>query len=578
MKQKIKYIASILLLASIVSCTDLLTEKPVSYYNYDEMFSSLETAQLALNGIYATLCNPNHYGQDEMAMPTSDDMYFVQGTNSDGTRRDISHYKTQASNSWIESLWLYKYDGINRANHVIYNIQLMPEYAEGNSEALRIEGQARFMRALLAFDLIRYWGDVPYKEEYTVNYEQAYNEKVDKEVIYDKIIEDLNIAKERLPWADNSWNPERPSQSSARALLMRVYLHRAGYSLSSKAVAGSALTRPDDALRAGYFEKIIEEYRAFQANGFNNLSNQSYRNYWKGFCEKRLDPVETLFEIAFFTPDGNNQGGGCWGTYIGPWTDPNSKYGRANAFFRVLPEWYNVYYEDKDQRKRVNICNYEINADGDSVPPTPTNSGNPARTFFPGKWRREWMTNQSKSLNNVDVNYVFLRYADVMLMAAEALNETGGAANQAEAKELINTIRRRSGATEWTDDASYQALYKKKTSGNNGVTMDISFAIPDNDEQGKIRTALFWERGFELCYEGLRKYDLIRWGILGKLFKGWNMPKFSPGFNTQAVTNSASWGFQAPLTFTEGKHELFPIPLSEIQVNYKLNNENNPGY
>jgi len=572
MKQKINYIVSVLLLASITSCSDLLTERPVSYYDSSKLFSSLSTAQLALNGVYATLCQPTHYGQYEMAMPTSDDMYFIQGTNSDGTRRDISHYKVQTSNSWIESLWNIKYDGINRANHVIANVQLMPEYAEGNADALRIEGQARFMRALLAFDLIRYWGDVPYKTDFTATYEQAYNEKMDKEAIYDKIIEDLNIAINELPWANSSWNPERPSQSSARALLMRVYLHRAGYSLSSKATAGSALTRPDDALRTAYFEKIIEEYRAFQENGFHNLSPQSYRSYWMGFCEKRLDPVETLFEIAFFTPDGKNQGAGTWGTYIGPLTSPDSKYGRANAFFQVLPEWYNVYYEDIDQRKRVNICAYQINANGDSVAPPNV------RTFYPGKWRREWMTNPSKDPNNVDVNYVFLRYADVMLMAAEALNETGGAANQAEAKALINAVRRRSGATEWTDDVSYQAIYKKSTSGSNGVTMDISFAIPDNDEYGKIRTALFWERGFELCYEGLRKYDLIRWGILGKLFTEWNAPKFSPAFNTQAITSSASWGFQAPLTFTEGKHELFPVPLSEIQVNYKLNGQNNPGY
>jgi hypothetical protein len=92
--------------------------------------------------------------------------------------------------------------------------------------------------------------------------------------------------------------------------------------------------------------------------------------------------------------------------------------------------------------------------------------------------------------------------------------------------------------------------------------------IQDGDAAGKFRTALYWERGFELAFEGQRKYDLLRWGILGdalKFFQG-NMDKTLKG------------KYVAGDKFVKGQHELFPIPLGELQANPALNNQNNPGY
>lgn len=532
-------------LAGFTSCQDLLEEKPSSYYDSDLLFSSIQGAQMALNGVYVTLSDPSHYGQDEMAMPTSDDMYFINGTNADNSRRDICHYGVTTTNQWIETLWKYKYNGINRANHVIDGVQKMDLYKAGNTECIRIEAQARFMRALLAFDIVRYWGDAPFKTEYTGGYEGSYAPKVSREKILDQVVEDLTFAKNNLPWATAGWNSERPSQGSARGMLMRVYLYRSGYYLPSDAPVGSDLSRVDDATRRDYFTKVTEEYQAFVANGFHKLSPLDYRSYWKSFCQKRLEPVESLFEIAFYTPDGKNNGGGTWGTYIGPLTSENSKYGRANAFFRVIPAWFTKYYETTDVRRLVNMCNYQIDAKGDSVAYKNTN------TIYPGKWRREWMTNPNKDPNNVDVNFIYLRYADVMLMAAEAYNELG---DSDLAKGLINQVRRRSAASEWNDDTDYTRIYVTNK------LPAVATLIPDADAQGKVRRALYWERGFELCYEGVRKYDLLRWGVLEGALR--------------ATVNS---GYVANTTFVKGKHELFPIPLAEIQVNSKITT-NNPGY
>ncbi|MEG2077013.1 MAG: RagB/SusD family nutrient uptake outer membrane protein, partial [Victivallaceae bacterium] len=96
---------------------------------------------------------------------------------------------------------------------------------------------------------------------------------------------------------------------------------------------------------------------------------------------------------------------------------------------------------------------------------------------------------------------------------------------------------------------------------------DLSF-IDDSDEAGKFRTALYWERGFELAFEGQRKFDLIRWNILGEALEL---------FNKNAKSDIKKL-YPAGQNFIKKQHELFPIPLDEMQINYKLENRNNPGY
>lgn len=559
---------SILLLLSLLltgfvggSCEDTLTETPNSSYDKEHFFDSEAKAEMAVMGIYSSLSDYRHYGWYEMGAHASDDTYYTARTHSDNAIHDMAHYRLNSTNEWVEWLWQLKYQGIDRANMAIDGIRHMEGYdTDGRLQAL--EAEARFLRAFLAFDLVKYWGDVPFKTSYTASYEEAFVPRKEREEIYDQIVEDLDFAKTHTEWATASSTPERVTQGAARALLMRVCLQRAGYSLRED----GTLARPDEAVRQSCFAAVLEEWNAFQRAGVHGFHDGGYESLFKGFSEGILDTRESLFEVAFFHSTGNRNGG-AWGIYNGPavaeptgisTTEAGNYMGRANGFFITVPEW-RAFFEEGDERRDVSICTYRWVWNATDKQHTAQERA--AGSWYPGKWRREWMPAESrnKSTNYGDVNFCALRYADVVLMAAEAYNETG---NASQAWTLLNSVRRRAGATE-IKASNYASLLKAPK------VYDLDF-IDDGDEAGRLRTALYWERGFELSFEGQRKYDLIRWGILGEALQLFG--------ERSSVNQGENKAYPAYQNFIKGKHELLPIPLKEIQSNLQLEGRNNPGY
>ena len=595
-KNKLVYVLGALLSMGVVSCD--LTEKPTSFYEMDTYFTTADKAKMAVIGIYDCLAAEGSYGQYVMPFASSDDMYMVRGTaTGDGTRRDISHYALTSSNTWVASVWNYIYEGIDRANTAIAGIEKMPGY-ENSDELKELVAQARFLRAFLAFDLVRYWGDVPFKTTSTGSFGDTAQPRTEREKIYDQIIIDLDFAKIHLKPGNEVASSEVPCRGAARALLMRVYLQRAGYSLDRTT---RTLTRPDDATRKNYFDAVIEEWKAFGTEGYHNFYGAGYEELFKNYSKLVLNNQESLWEIAFEPNNGQKDNAGYWATYNGPLVDApdagsgaanQNFFGRANAFFIVLPYWGD-FYDDNDVRRDVNFVDYVyrwVKKDKAQVKMSVCQEISKNMYRYPGKWRREWMAPGFVDPNHTGVNYCPLRYADVVLMAAEAYNEIN---DTPKAWELLNDVRARAHATE-INSSNYASLMKAPK------VYDLPF-ISDGDEAGKLRTALYWERAFETAYEGQRKFDLIRWGVLGDALRaaqtyieGWEEganlfkdvdkngkpTKLEEG-ESPAVWDPVVWATQnyvAGHNFVDGKHELLPIPLAEIQSNAQLNGENNPGY
>lgn len=595
-KNKLVYVLGALLSMGVVSCD--FSEKPTSFYEMDTYFTTADKAKMAVIGIYDCLAAEGSYGQYVMPFASSDDMYMVRGTaTGDGTRRDISHYALTSSNTWVASVWNYIYEGIDRANTAIAGIEKMPDY-ENSDELKELVAQARFLRAFLAFDLVRYWGDVPFKTTSTGSFGDTAQPRTEREKIYDQIIIDLDFAKTHLKPGNEVASSEVPCRGAARALLMRVYLQRAGYSLDRTT---RTLTRPDDATRKNYFDAVIEEWKAFGTEGYHNFYGAGYEELFKNYSKLVLNNQESLWEIAFEPNNGQKDNAGYWATYNGPLVDApdagsgaanQNFFGRANAFFIVLPYWGD-FYDDNDVRRDVNFVDYVyrwVKKDKAQVKMSVCQEISKNMYRYPGKWRREWMAPGFVDPNHTGVNYCPLRYADVVLMAAEAYNEIN---DTPKAWELLNDVRARAHATE-INSSNYASLMKAPK------VYDLPF-ISDGDEAGKFRTALYWERAFETAYEGQRKFDLIRWGVLGDALRaaqtyieGWEEganlfkdvdkngkpTKLEEG-ESPAVWDPVVWATQnyvAGHNFVDGKHELLPIPLAEIQSNAQLNGENNPGY
>jgi hypothetical protein len=536
---------------SLTSCSDILTEKPVNVYEKDDFFIREENAEMAVIGVYAGVTG-------DYNLWASDDIYYPNRTENDNGQSALCHYISTPANQSINSAWKNRYTALNRANYTIDGIQQMKGYRD-NKKLQSLAAEVMFLRALVSFDLVRMWGDVPYTTEYSKNYEDTYKPRTDRQIIYDQIISDLDYAKKHLVWADNSSSPERATQGSARALLMRVQLHRAGYSLQMN----GKLERPDEDKRKNYLNTVIEEWEAFQEeggnfHGFYEDTENSYEALFKSFSAEKLNSKESLFEIAYQYPNRKGNFGTMIGVPVGQpviaSNEQNSVMGRAANQFQCLPEW-NDFFEEADQRRQVMVAMHTWDWNTEQHTHVRREVTN---TAYVGKWRREWMPLGYDDPNSSNANFCYIRYGEIVLTAAEAYNELG---NTAKAWELINMIRKRAKATELSL-SNYKSLMKAPK------VWDLNF-IDDSDETGKIRTVLFWERAFELAYEGVRKYDLIRWGIFKETLQL---------FGQKTAANQKGIYYPAGNNFQTGKHELFPIPEDEMLINYKLNNKNNPGY
>lgn len=545
----------------LASCSDLLDETPSSGYDRDNYFENAERAEAAVLGVYASLSENTHYGMYQMSLNASDDMHFTSRTYNDNQIHDIVHYTATSSNTWIQTLWQQKYVTVNRANLAIAGIENMKAYP-ADEQLVRMVAELRFLRAFMAYDLVVNWGDVPFKTTSTDTYQDSFGARRDREEIYDIMVEDLTFAAEHLPW-QNAGAPERPGQGAARGMLMRVLMQRAGYSLSMD----GELTRPDNSTRTALFKEVMAQWREFEASGVHDFYPGGYAEYFMNTSAGVSDPVETLWEISM-THEQGRRNGSAWGIYNGPSvanpdgiaaSETNNYMGRANGFFYVVPEWQS-FYEDGDVRRDINICTYRFI--WDSANKQHVLNNRPNTGWFPGKWRREWMSHESwnKNMNYGDVNYCPLRYPDMVLLAAEAANELGDAAL---AWELINRVRERAGATA-TGPGNYARIMAPTK-----IKHTLHY-IDDSTEAGKIRTVLYFERGLELAYEGQRKYDLIRWGVLGDALRLFG--------NASAVNAGTNPSYPAFRNFVDGRNELLPIPLKEIQSNPLLEGKNNPGY
>ncbi|MFB9058106.1 RagB/SusD family nutrient uptake outer membrane protein [Mariniflexile ostreae] len=513
------------LLVLVAGCQDSIDLNPISDVGTTNFYNNEDECQLALNGVYNFLGDKSVYESElgiKSAYGTDEALYGRSNLNW-----PMALYVYNANTREIEQIWQALYSGINNANVLIENLP----GADFNIEAKRteMEAETRFLRALFYFELVRRWENVPLRVESVSTVEQANNiPATDGVDIYKFIISELEQVAPMLPEIETS-HIGKATETAAYALLARIYLQKAGYPLQHESQSS--------------YEKVVEYADKVITSGKHNLS-LPYKQIFMQEIQNVHDFTEIIFEVQFenLFNEGLNEGG-SYGTFTGIQTlyNPGPYCG---GFSYVAVSLTNLYADD-DERKSWNVADWKVRGTGkiQLVDKPEKNKYFPYR-YYPGKFRRvdyvgEWsdqnlieLETGTISKNETATDFPVIRYADVILMKAEALNEISG---PTEAVPFLNMVRNRAGLE------------------------DIDNTLVAN--KNMFLEELIDERSRELCFEGVRKMDLIRWGKLGE-----KLAKLKEDMEETEVVPAYEWLYTAPNNYLD-KHNVWPIPLIEVEEN-----------
>jgi hypothetical protein len=516
MKKHIYIFLTAVTLLVMVSCESLIDEKVYSYLVSSNLYSNTQGCDAALTGVYGQFLNTEFFGRYAPQISTSYDLMFTR------TGTQVSNNFTDGVNNlFFERLWNSYFLSINRSNDVIYNVSRsgIPQ-ADKN----RILGEAHFLRAMLYFDVVRYYGGVPLRTEPTtqtnINMPRA---TVDQ--VYTQIISDLDTAKV-LMVDQGKQVPGRPHKMAAYALEQKVYL----------TLAGNDPTSP-------YWQKSLD-------NGLVVYNSQAYQLV-KPFASlwdvKKQNSVESIFEI---------QASMQLGTINSSMTQfflPNGyKFASGNRA-KVNKEVYDSHVKQYPGDPRVDATyldsSYVNITNGKTTKIWPlTKTGTTAYTYIMKYFDPAYAGSSSNS------NYIYLRYADVLLMLAEAENEINGPDG---AYNYVNAV-----------------LDRARDRNGNGVfeANEIQPADWSGMTQDQFRTRIMDERKYELMGELQTYFDIRR---RGKDY----LKQVIILHNTYPANITAAEYTVGTDSITLSRAMLLAIPQIEMSTNTSLKpTDQNPGY
>lgn len=473
-----KRIYILLLGLCATSCTGLLDEDPETFIAPESFYRNIDEATAAVYGLYDML--PSLYNTPHMtafADVSSNSFKVTSASATDYQPYDI--HSISPSNSLTTEFWQASYRGINRANAIIDRV---PAIDGDETMKNEIIAEARFLRGLFYFNLVRLFGDVPLTLNETTSLNDLKLPRTASEAIYGQIIADLEDARANLPSTPRQAG--RAHSPAASALLARVYL------------------------AIGDFPKAAESAEEVISSGNHSL----WETYKEAFMEENDNGKESVFAVQFRRDiDGMTLNRWALPPLLNDYVEGNS----VLDLMEVSDELLNSY-QSGDTRKDLNAVSQYLTGSGELIEFQALCFKYTDGIFLD----KEPAYNAT---NNSGVNYPILRYADVLLMFAEAVNEVSGPTP--EAYEAINKVRRRAF----------------------GQAIDVS---SDHDLSGldkeAFREAVWLERFREFPFEGLQWFDLIRTG------------------RAEEVLGIPS------------ERTLYPIPQREIDVNDQL--VQNPGY
>ena len=503
--KKITYIILSVILLSSVSCSDTFTEVEPDGSNADNYFNSEAEYQSALIGAYDLL--QATFWNTLTSVVASDD-YAAGGDSFNLDQPTLQHIDkmtvSQADENQLREIWGLMYAGLNRANYIL-EFKDKTDFA-GKDEII---AEAYFLRAYYTFELVKFFGNVPLKTEERGGVTRISDERIltedefsmvriaDIPTAYGAIAADLLEAIPILPATQD--RPYEATKGAAQALLGKVYLYHGTY---DAAKFGDAATILNQVISSG-------QYTLTTGDDYTNMFEIEGENGSESVFEIQYS---SIMAASWTNINGSN------GTYFPKFNGPRSPYDdpvydAGWGFCLPSVEFYNMF-DDGDARRDVTF--HDLRDAQDRYTQGRDDTGLFNKKYIP---RKEPVRAGSDPLN-YDNNYRAIRYADVLLMAAEAEAQSSG-----------------------TDAENYLNQVRARAYGDNSQDYTAS--------EGALLDAIYTERRKELAGEGHRFFDLVR-------------------------TKKAAAAIEG---FTENKNEIFPIPLIELEL--ALAEERwgqNPGY
>ena len=486
--KNIKTLLIIVLAFLMNSCSDFLEPDSLSTFDSDYVFSNVDDARKATNAIYT------HFSQDAFRSRLSNNMtgntdIEHQGSTSSGDRYQIWRLDAQQNNGDLKIVWEVAYRAIRDANFVIDGISnskvLASTDASISAEMKHLLGEAYTLRAYWYSMLVFHFGDVPFMIEAPKPGVEFNLPKEDRNVILSRVIQDMIDAEKDMKWADQlNYGIEQVNREYTLGMIARLALQRGGYFLKPD----MTMDRKSDYL--DYYEiarKHAQKLITLKDRVLPTDYKQVFLNVSKFIV---ADPArsDVLFEVPFAIGEGDV----AWN--IGITVNSGTHlYGSGSNYMAVPPSYF-YSFDKKDIRRDVTCGLYFI--DKDFVQQIVSVSN-----ISQGKWSREHLNPApGKSTDKgTGINWPMLRYADVVLMYAEAENELKGPT--AAAKSALERVRKRAfSQIDWSDKVD---SYISTVSSSKETFFD----------------AIVNERAWEFGGEMIRKYELIRWNLYDKKVK-----------------------------------------------------------
>ncbi len=498
MKNSIKIL---LLFISIIlgSCTDL-DETPVGILAPEGFFKSATDVEAAIYGAYGRMASDQAWGgETQQPLMLLSDMVSTGASWTASQNYEINDFTLTSTHYYSSVMWTRLYNIIGAANIAIGGAKSIDDEEQTK---LTLEAEARVIRAYIYYVTVRLFGDIPYLEEAVTEPGKISTiPETSEETVYENIISDLEFGMEHLPMQYDNNVRTRATAGTAATILASVYLTLENWQ-NAYDYAKWVIDNKDE---LGY--ALVSDFQdLFKADLQDGMSEHIFAVDFLG-GKRDSDNDDTIPPLT-----GNNITGG-WSIII--------------PAMRVFSTW-----DARDYRRKVSLAD-TIVSDGVAYPYTEFDVQRP----YIAKYWRYPGTGALGGGRRSNNNYVLFRYAEVLLIAAESLNEISGPTK--EAKGYVDQVRER--ARRWP---TYESDYP--------ANIDISISSKE-----EFRDLVIEERRLEFAFEYKRWFDIKRRKLGDEVFKGENSIEPHPNFDSS-------------------KHYLQPIPQTELDINPNLTQ--NPGY